>query len=56
MKKTYQSPEVIETTMVVESIVAQSAGMDPSRGEEGEVGEAGIKRQDRGDWNNIWNN
>ncbi len=56
MKKIYQAPEVIETTMVVESIVAQSAGMAPGRGEDGEVGEADIKRQDRGDWNNIWNN
>lgn len=54
MKKIYQAPEVIETTMVVESIVAQSAGMDPSQGQDGVADE--IKRQDRGDWENIWNN
>lgn len=54
MKKIYQAPEVIETTMVVESIVAQSAGMTPVQGDHGEAGE--IKRQDRGDWENIWNN
>ncbi|MBQ8450365.1 MAG: hypothetical protein IJY64_05575 [Bacteroidaceae bacterium] len=54
MKKIYQAPEVIETTMVVESIVAQSAGVSSERGEG--TGSADIKRQDRGDWENIWNN
>ena len=54
MKKTYQAPEVSETTMVVESIVAQSAGMAPGQGDHGSADE--IKRQDHGDWNNIWNN
>lgn len=54
MKKIYQAPEVIETTMVVESIVAQSAGMAPGQGGDGKADE--IKRQDRGDWENIWNN
>lgn len=54
MKKIYQAPEVIETTMVVESIVASSAGTVPGQGGDGSADE--IKRQDRGDWNNIWNN
>lgn len=54
MKKAYQAPEVIETTMVVESIVASSAGTVPGQGDHGSADE--IKRQDHGGWNNIWNN
>ena len=54
MKKIYQAPEIIESTVVVESIMANSAGV--SENPEWESDAKDTKRQDHGDWNNIWNN
>lgn len=54
MKKTYQAPEVIESTVVLESIIANSAGFSQDPEFDGEAKDT--RRQDHNDWENIWNN
>lgn len=60
MKKIYQAPKIVETTVVLESIIADSAnsgkietGGQVSGGAGG--GRAG-KEQNTGSWGNIWGN
>lgn len=61
MKKIYQAPEILETTIVVESIVAGSGGQGTLNtdhqvsGGSGGGGRAG-KEQNTGGWDNIWGN
>ncbi len=53
MKKIYQAPEIIETTIVSESIVATSGEIS---GTINSGSERGKQTTDPGTWNNIWNN
>lgn len=53
MKKNYLKPEIKETTVVAESLIASSGGtFDKEQGDDG----VADTRQNRGDWNNIWGN
>lgn len=60
MKKIYQAPEILETAIVVESIIADSSksgkvdtGSQVS-GDDG--GWANSKGHNAGSWGNIWGN
>ncbi len=53
MKKTYQAPEIIETTIVSENIVATSGEIS---GTINSGSERTKPTKDPGTWNNIWNN
>ena len=54
MKKIYQAPEIIESTVVMENIIANSAGVSDDPVWNGDAKDT--RRQDHNDWENIWNN
>lgn len=58
MKKIYQAPEIVETTAVLESIIASSGKVNTSDQESGaeDGGWANSKGHNAGSWGNIWGN
>lgn len=52
MKKSYLKPEIKETTVVADTLIAASgANFDKEQGEDGVINDS---RRNRNDWNNIW--
>lgn len=60
MKKIYQAPEIVETTVVLESIIADSKGsgkVETGSQEDGnDGGWANSRGHNAGNWGNIWGN
>ena len=57
MKKIYQTPEIVVTKVVSESIIASSVGAGFQEGQQsGSTGGRAINETRGNDWENIWNN
>lgn len=57
MKKIYQTPEIVVTKVVSESIIASSVGAGFQEGQQsGSTGGRAINETRGNDWENMWNN